>query len=118
MLLFTTTSFIALHVFIAWVLVEVFVNNAHRLARKQYIFLHYASIIFAFAGVFFLYFQFFSKDQSVFFVTATAMSVLFLIELIVFGLLYSEERWFLNYVDWIIPMFLVASTIYFVGKLV
>ena len=54
----------------------------------------------------------------VFAVSAVAMLCIALIELIVFGYLYTADRWFLNYVDWIFPMFLAWSTIYAVGKIV
>jgi hypothetical protein len=109
---------IIIHALIAWVLVEVFVNHAHKLSRRHYVFFHYLSVIAAFAGTFFLYFQQFSKEMDVFFVTAIAMIVMCLLELIVFGYLYSGEKWFLNYVDWIFPMFLAVSTIYLVGTLI
>jgi hypothetical protein len=109
---------ISIHALIAWVLVEVFVNNAHKLSRRHYVFFHYVSVIAAFAGTFFLYFQHFSKGMDVFFVTVIAMAVVCLLELVVFGYLYSGEKWFLNYVDWIFPMFLAMSTIYLVGALV
>ena len=108
---------VALHALIAWVLVEVFVNNAHKLSRRQYVFFHNVSVIAAFTIVFFVYFQFFAA-MSVFFVTVLAMAVVCVLELIVFGYLYSGEKWFLNYVDWIFPMFLAMSTIYFVGVIV
>lgn len=108
---------VSLHALIAWVLVEVFVNNAHTLSRKQYVFFHYMSVIAAFAIVFFVYFEYFG-GVSVFFATVMAMVVVCLLELIVFGYLYSGERWFLNYVDWIFPMFLAMSTIYLVGSLI
>ncbi len=107
---------IIVHALVAWVLVEVFVNNAHRLSRKHFVFFHYMSVVSAFSIVFFVYFQFFAVF-SVFFVTATAISVLLLLEWIVFGHLYSGEKWFLNYVDWIFPLFLATSTIYFIGIL-
>ena len=46
-----------------------------------------------------------------------AMGFVLLIEIVVFNFLYSGERWFLNYVDWLLPMFLAMTTIYFVGFL-
>ncbi len=107
---------ISLHALIAWVFVEVFVNNAHRLNRNAYVFFHYLSVIAAFAMVFFVYFSFFAFE-SVFFVTTVAIATVLLIELIVFGFLYSGERWFLNYVDWIFPMFLATTTVYLVGTI-
>ncbi len=109
---------IAIHALIAWVLVEIFVNNAHYLSRRLYIFFHYVSVIAAFVMTFFVYFKYFANMPSVFFVTTVAMSIVCLLEAIVFGYLYSGEKWFLNYVDWIFPMFLATSAIYFVGKLV
>ena len=107
---------IVLHALVAWMLVEVFVNNAHRLSRKHFVFFHYMSVVSAFSIVFFVYFHFFAFG-SVFFVTTTAISVLLLLEWIVFGHLYSGEKWFLNYVDWIFPLFLATSTIYLMGTL-
>lgn len=107
---------LGLHSLVAWVLVEVFVNNAHTLSRKPYIFFHYASVIAAFAITFFVYFKFFAAPWSLFFTTMTAMSFVLLLEGIIFGFLYSGERWFLNFIDWIFPMFLAVSTIYFLGS--
>ncbi len=108
---------IALHALIAWMLVEVFVNNAHRLNRKSYIFFHYVSVVAAFAAVFFQYFKHF-MHYSVFITTMIAMFFVLLLEFVVFKFLYSGDRWFLNYIDWIVPMFLAMSTVYFVGTIV
>lgn len=108
---------IVLHALVAWVLVEVFVNNAHRLSRTYFVFFHYVSVVSAFAMVFFVYFYFFAYG-TIFFVTTTAIGALLLLEWIVFGYLYSGEQWFLNYVDWIFPLFLATSTIYLMGILV
>lgn len=109
---------IAIHALIAWVLVEIFVNNAHRMSRRSYVFFHYISVIVAFAMTFFVYFKYFASAQSIFFVATIAMSIVCLLEVVVFGYLYSGEKWFLNYVDWIFPMFLAMSTIYFIGKMI
>ncbi|MBI4713953.1 hypothetical protein HY771_02100 [Candidatus Uhrbacteria bacterium] len=108
---------VALHALVAWILVEVFVNNAHRLGRKQYVFFHYLSVVAAFAISFFIYFNFFATF-SVFTTTWIAMFFVSLLEFVVFGYLYSGDRWFLNYVDWIFPMFLAMSSIYFVGRVI
>jgi len=108
---------LALHSLVAWVLLEIFVNNAHRLGRKSYIFFHYICVIAAFAISFFVYFEYFAAF-SIFSTTCIAMVFVSFLELIVFGYLYSGDRWFLNYVDWIFPMFLAMSTIYFIGIVV
>ena|SRR3989338_6170503 len=108
---------IAFHALVAWLLVEIFVNNAHRLSRRQFILCHYVSVVVACASTFFVCFTFF-VSLPVFAVSAVAMLCIALIELIVFGYLYTADRWFLNYVDWIFPMFLAWSTIYAVGKIV
>lgn len=108
---------IAIHSLIAWILVEVFVNNAHRLSRKAYIFFHYFFVVTMFAVVFFVYFNFFATS-SVFITTITAMTIVSILELVVFGYLYSGDRWFLNYVDWIFPMFLAMTAIYLTGIVV
>ncbi|MEK7615348.1 MAG: hypothetical protein AAB431_03120 [Patescibacteria group bacterium] len=115
MMLFFDILLIALHAFIAWLLVEVFVNNAHSFSRKKFIFFHYLCVIATFAIIFAIYFSFFSTF-SVFATAVIAICVVGFLELLVFGYLYSGDRWFLNYVDWIFPMFLAVSTVYFVGK--
>lgn len=108
---------IGLHALVAWVLVEVFVNNAYRLNRRAYIFWHYVSVVTSFAAVFAFYFHQFNAFP-VFIATFIAMSFVFVLEVIVFHFLYSGERWFLNFVDWLLPIFLAMSTIYFVGWLI
>lgn len=108
---------ITLHALLAWVLVEIFVNNAYRLSRKRFIFFHYTTVVAAFALVFLFYFSFFSTPFSIFVVSVIAMGMLVLLEIVVFGYLYSGDRWFFNYVDWIVPMFLAWSMIYAAGKI-
>lgn len=108
---------IGIHALIAWVVLEVYVNNAHRFSRLWYVLFHYAVVIFTFGVVFTLYFRFFS-GVSVFWVTSIGMAYMIALEVVVFRYLYSGERWFLNFVDWIFPMFLAATTIYTVGMLI
>ncbi len=117
MLTIAALANIALHALIAWMLVEIFVNNAHRLNRRSYIFFHYVSVVSAFAFVFFDHFKNFSV-YSVFATTMIVMVCVLTLEVVVFKFLYSGDRWFLNYVDWIVPMFLAMSTVYFVGTIV
>ncbi len=115
----TISSFllIGVHTLIAWVLVEVFVNTGHKLKRTTYLGLHYLVLVMAFMLVFWVYFAFFNTTP-VFWTTLTACGFILALEWIVFRYLYSGDRWFLNWCDWILPMFIVASSIYFVGSIV
>lgn len=108
---------IGVHALIAWVLIETFVNFGHHLSRASYIIWHYVVVVAAFAGMFFLYHRFFGEGVTPFTITVTAMSFVLFFELVVFRYLYSGERWFLNWVDWIFPIFLAATTIYAVSAL-
>lgn len=103
---------IGLHALIAWLLIEAFVNLAHHLSRSAYIAWHYFVVVAAFAGAFALYRQWFVIDASPFAVASTAMGFVLAFELVVFRYLYSGERWFLNWTDWIFPLFLATSTVY------
>jgi hypothetical protein len=47
----------------------------------------------------------------------TGLFFILLFELVVFRYLYSGDRWFLNWVDWIVPIFIATSTMYLVGSL-
>lgn len=103
---------IGLHALVAWIAIEIFVNLAHGFRRWVFIIWHYLVVVAAFAIVFYFHNRFFGSDASPFAVTATAMGSVFLFEFIVFRFLYSGERWFLNWVDWIFPLFLATTTIY------
>lgn len=114
---FGTATLIGIHALVAWILIETFVNLAHHLSRWSYILWHYVVVIVAFAGLFGLYTRFFDTGVSAFAVTTVGMSFVLLFEFIVFRFLYSGERWFLNWVDWILPIFFATSTIYAVMSL-
>ena len=109
--------FICLHALVAWILVEMFVNLSHRLARPVFIVSHYIFVAFAFSALFFLYNRFF-VELDPFSTMAIAMLFVFFLEVLVFRFLYSGERWFLNYVDWIVPIFIAATAIYFTSVMV
>ncbi len=108
---------VCFHTLIAWVLVEIFVNLSHRLKRYVFIISHYLFVAFAFTSTFFLYNTFFVTFTA-FTTMAIAMLFVFFLEILVFKYMYSGDRWFLNYVDWIVPIFIAASSIYFIGILV
>lgn len=114
---FGNALLIGMHALVAWTLIEMFVNLAHRLSRASFIILHYLVVIVVFAGMFLLYARLFDIGASAFAVTTVGMGFVLLFEFIVFRFLYSGERWFLNWVDWILPIFLATSTIYAVMSL-
>lgn len=114
---FVSALLIGVHALVAWVLIEAFVNIFHRLSRAIYVAWHYAAVVAAFGIVFASYQRFFDAGASAFAVAATGTGFVLVFELVVFRYLYSGERWFLNWSDWIMPMFLAASTIYAVMAL-
>jgi hypothetical protein len=108
---------IGIHALIAWILIEVFVNFAHGLKRLMYVLWHYAVVAASFAFTFWVYYTVFHIYADVFQVTMTGLFFILLFELVVFRYLYSGDRWFLNWVDWIVPIFIATSTMYLVGSL-
>jgi hypothetical protein len=108
---------IGIHSFIAWLLIETFVNTCHGLSRSRYIINHYLVVVLSFGGVFALYLRFFGEGAPVFSTTLVAIGISLMIEFVVFRFFYVGECWFLNFVDWIFPVFLATSTIYAVGTL-
>ena len=100
---------------ICWVLIEAFVNNAHRIKnRALYVFVHNAVVVITFAVAFKLLHKF-VNGLDPFVAMTIGMSTIFILEFVVFRYLYSGDRWFLNYVDWILPISLTGMTIYLVG---
>lgn len=69
------------------------------------------------APIFALYYKYFAHF-SPFVTMAIAMISLFLVDFIWWKFIYTGKQSYLNFLDWILPAFLVASTIYFVGLLI
>lgn len=105
---------IGMHATLAWVLIEFFVNKAHTLKRSTYIVLHYAVIVAVFSIIFGFYYSY-APERDQFWTTSIGMTFVLAFEFVIFRYLYSGERWFLNWIDWILPMFVAASSIYFIG---
>lgn len=103
-----------LHALVAWIGVEIFFNNFHSLPRLWFIFWHYIVVFVLFSIAFSFYFRFFDHF-SVFTATLLGLASVLLIEVVVFRYFYTGELWFLNYVDWVIPVFLAMSAIYLSG---
>jgi hypothetical protein len=105
---------IFLHALVAWVGIEVYVNSFHVLPRFWFVFWHYIAVFVLFSIAFSFYFRVFDHF-SIFATTLLGVGSVLLIEIIVFRFFYTGELWFLNYVDWIVPVFIAASAIYLAG---
>jgi len=107
---------VAVFAFFGWLPILMALGLLRDLPRLLFVLTHYALDVLVFAGVFAAYYRNVGHF-SPFATMAIAMLSLFAIEFIYWRFLYTGELWFLNFVDWIVPAFLVASTIYFVGLL-
>jgi hypothetical protein len=107
---------VAVFAFFGWLPILLSLGLIRDLPRLLFVLGHYLLDILVFGGVFAAYYRNVGHF-SPFATMAIAMLSLFAIEFIYWKFLYTGELWFLNFVDWIVPAFLVASTIYFVGLL-
>lgn len=102
---------------LGWLALAVFFAVAQGWPRPLFIAVHYLLCVAAYALCFWAYFSWVRQPLSPFVAMVVAMLTAFVIEIIVFRFLYTGSLWFLNFVDWIVPVFLIASTIYAVGAL-
>ena len=100
--------------FITWIFLAIFFVVAQNSSRLVFIVGHYLTALIATTIFFTLLFKFL-PTFSAFYTMIFAMISFFIIELIVFSFFYKEELWFLNFVDWMVPVMIVATTIYFLG---
>lgn len=100
--------------FLSWIIVLAFLSKLMSLPRLSFVISHYLLNILIFGIVFSALYKF-TKPLSPFTTMATAMVTLFAVEFIFWKFIYTGKIWFLNFFDWILPAFLVASTIYLVG---
>jgi len=107
---------IAITAFIPWLLLLAGLSQIAEFSRPLFIAVHYLMDMTLFGIAFGWYFKGHQKEDP-FRVMAVALACLVVFELVYFGFIYEGELWFLTYVDWIIPAFLVAASIYGVGKL-
>ena len=100
--------------FAGWLVVLACLGAVRSASRPAFILLHYALDVVVFGAAFLAYHKW-AHRFSPFTTMAIAMLSLFLIEFVFWRFFYSGELWFLNFVDWIVPAFLVASSVYFAG---
>ena len=105
-------SLIFLASLITWLFLAVYFAVAQNYPREIFIPIHYLVSFLSTFLVFYLFSKFtdyFSPFNTMIF----AMISLFIIEILVFTFLYKEELWFLNFVDWMVPVMIISTTIYF-----
>ncbi|MBI4257134.1 hypothetical protein HY626_03720 [Candidatus Uhrbacteria bacterium] len=106
---------VAITAFIAWLITLAALGATASLPRVAFIVVHYVLVILLFGVAFGIYYKD-HKAVDPFTVTVIAMVCLFAYEFLFLVFLFEGSRWFLTYVDWLVPSFLIASTIYWTGK--
>jgi len=109
--MFAAIAGIFLTSLVTWLVLAGYFAVAEGWSRAVFIPVHYLISLVATGGLFFTYLKFFPKF-SPFWTMITAMIFLFIIELVVFNFFYKNELWFLNFVDWMVPVFIISATIY------
>ena len=99
---------------VGWGLVLAALVPASRLPRPGFVLAHYALDLGVFGALFWLYYRLFPQAGP-FATMAVAMATMLVAEAVVWTFFYQGELWFLTWVDWIVPAFLVASVIYGAG---
>jgi ABC-type proline/glycine betaine transport system permease subunit len=99
---------------VGWIALAAYFAVAEKWARIPFVVAHYALSIGVFLGLILLYTKYLSGTviPSPFIGMIICMVALFCIEILFFGFVYDKPLTFLNFTDWIVPVFLIASTIY------
>ena len=108
---------VSITTFIPWLISLAALGASSMLPRVWFVTVHYALIVLLF-GVAFAWYYAGHKGEDPFSVMGIAVLSLLVYEVVYFTFIYEGTFWFLTWVDWIVPLFLVASTIYGVGKIV
>ncbi|MBI4713954.1 hypothetical protein HY771_02105 [Candidatus Uhrbacteria bacterium] len=106
---------IAVHTFVAWVVLSFALHFFNSFSREVYISLHISLSIIIFAIVFRSYYQSHETDLP-FFTTIHALTAFVFFEALYRNFFQIDASRFLNFVDWIFPFFLIASTIYAISS--
>lgn len=99
---------------IPWALILASFYITKGFSRIGFVLSHYILDVALFGISFWLYYKYMNA-LSPFAAMCTGMISLFVVEFIVWRFIYKGDLWFLNFWDWIVPVFLVASTIYLVS---
>lgn len=105
---------VAITAFIPWLLSISALGAIMDFPRLPSVLFYYTLIVLLFGIAFAIYFHG-HKNEDPFTVMSIALGCSFAYEIIYVVFLYEGERWFLTYVDYFVPLFLIASTIYWSG---
>ena len=106
---------VAITTFIPWLISLAALGAASMLPRVAFIIVHGVLVVLLFGVAFSLYYKE-RKGVDPFTVTVIGMLCLLVYEAFYLFSLSEEPHKFLTYVDWFVPAFLIASTIYWTGK--
>lgn len=108
---------IILFTFLAWFIVIILIRLTISVPSGIHTLLHSLFVISCFASVFFFYFRHHSFSEP-FSVTAIVVLTVLVSEAMFWLLLYpGQSPYAFNFVDWVLPMFFLVSTVYAVGAL-
>ena len=106
---------IAYYTLMPWLVFVYLFDYIRQLESISYFVAHYALVVILFGVSFLLYFNKRKQDDP--FQVAMIATLSFLVfECVLVQLVGKVDYVSLNYVDWFIPMFIMTTTIYFVGK--
>jgi hypothetical protein len=106
---------VAFLAFIGWGATLTILALLKAAPRPVFVAAHYLLNVAVFGGLFAAYFAA-RPSLSPFAVMAGAMTVILVAEWLLWNFVFPGRHDFLNFVDWMLPAFLLASTIYLVGK--
>ena len=100
--------------FVMWLFLASYFLVAQNISRVYFILGHYAIVLIATAGCFYILYKY-MPHLSPFNTMIVGMISVFIIEFIVFRFFYKGDLWFLNFVDWLVPVFIASTVMYFMG---
>ena len=106
---------VSVYAFIAWLIVLFLLSRSLHLSRGAFIAVHYLLDVVVFGAAFYQYHRSYLQTKA-FQTTAIALSALLVYEAVFWNYFYQGDLQYLNYVDWILPLFLVVTSIYWAGK--
>jgi hypothetical protein len=106
---------VAITAFIPWLITLAALGTASMFPRPMFIVLHYVLVVLLFGVAFVIYYHG-HKGLDPFTVMGIAVLSILVFDFVQVSFFYEGELWFLTWVDWFVPLFLIASTIYGLGK--
>ncbi len=106
---------VGLYAFVPWVTIVFVLHFIVYFPRIVFIGLHYVLSCLLFGFIFSHYFEVYPGSKP-FEITGIALVCVFVFEWIFFYFFENNAVRLFDYVDWIFPMFLLASSLYFVGS--